>query len=68
MKWRVPGQEADQRRLQERLQNDCQARKLNREDAMDGSRWMKQIRDDSYEWMKVSSGIGSPENWCVKLK
>jgi len=25
---------------------DCQARGLNREDAMDRSRWRKQIRDD----------------------
>jgi len=25
---------------------DCQARKLNREDAMDHNRWRKQIRDD----------------------
>jgi len=25
---------------------DCQVRALNREDAMDGSRQMKQIRDD----------------------
>ena len=29
-----------------RLWKDCQARKLNKEDAMDRSRWMKQIRDD----------------------
>jgi len=28
------------------VEKDCQARGLNREDAMDGSRWMKQIRDD----------------------
>jgi len=28
------------------VQKDCQARKLNREDAMDSSRWRKQIRDD----------------------
>jgi len=28
------------------VENDCQARKLNREDAMDHSRWRKQIRDD----------------------
>ena len=25
---------------------DCQARKLNRDDAMDRNRWRKQIRDD----------------------
>jgi len=43
----VPGQEVDQRKLGERLwKKDCQAHKLNREDAMDHIRWMKQITDD----------------------
>jgi len=28
------------------VQKDCQARKLNREDAMDRSRWRKLIKDD----------------------
>jgi len=28
------------------VQKDCQAHKLNREDAMDRSRWRMQIRDD----------------------
>jgi len=28
------------------VEKDCQARGLNREDAMDRSRWMKQIRGD----------------------
>ena len=28
------------------MEKDCQARGLNREDAMDHIRWMKQIRDD----------------------
>jgi len=28
------------------VQKDCQAGKLNREDAMDCSRWRKQIMDD----------------------
>jgi len=28
------------------VENDCQARKLNKEDAMDHKRWRKQIRDD----------------------
>jgi len=47
MWWRVPGQEVDQRKLGERLwKKDCQARKLNREDAMDRNRWRKQVRDD----------------------
>jgi len=46
MKRRVPGQEVDQRKLGNRLWKDCQACGLNREDAMDRIRWMKQIRDD----------------------
>jgi len=28
------------------VEKDCQACKLNREDAMDHSRWREQIRDD----------------------
>jgi len=28
------------------VDKDCQAHKLNREDAVDLNRWMKQIRDD----------------------
>jgi len=28
------------------VEKDCQARKFNREDAMDYNRWKKQIRDD----------------------
>jgi len=28
------------------VEKDCQARKLNREDAMNRNRWRKQIRDD----------------------
>ena len=40
-------QEADQRKHGDRLwKKDCQARGLKREDAMDHSRWMKQIKDD----------------------
>jgi len=47
MKWRVPGQEVDQRKLGWRLwKKTCQARKLNREDPVDRKRWRKQIRDD----------------------
>jgi len=44
------------------VQKDCQARKLNREDAMDHSRWRKQINDDEYdrcEWVNVFSNTGS---------
>jgi len=28
------------------VEKDCQAHRLNREDAMDHNRWRKQIRDD----------------------
>ena len=34
------------RTWREVVQKDCQAHKLNREDAMDRSRWMKQIKND----------------------
>jgi len=34
------------RKLGEIVEKDCQACKLNREDAMDRNRWRKQIRDD----------------------
>jgi len=34
------------RTWREVVQIDCQARKLNREDAVDCSRWRKQIKDD----------------------
>jgi len=34
------------RTWREIVQKDCQACKLNREDAMDRSRWKKQIKDD----------------------
>jgi len=51
MKWRVPGLEVDQRKFGEILwKKDCQAHKLNREDAMDRNRWRKQIRDDWWSW------------------
>jgi len=46
MKWKVPGQEVDQRKLGDRLWKKTQARKLSREDAMDHNRCRKQIRDD----------------------
>jgi len=46
------------------VEKDCKARGLNREDAMDRSRWRKQIGmiDDhnKCEWVNVSSGSGSP--------
>jgi len=57
MKWRVPGQEVDQRKLGERLW------KKTAEDAMVRSRWRKQIGmiddHDECEWVNVSFGTGS---------
>jgi len=45
------------------VEKDCKARGLNREDAMDRSRWRKQIGmiddHDECEWVNVSSGTGS---------
>ena len=45
------------------VQKDCQARKLNREDAVDRSSWRKQIKmiddQDRCERVNVSSGTGS---------
>ena len=46
MKWRVPDQEVDQRKLGEKLWKRLSGIGLNREDAMDRSRWVKQKRDD----------------------
>jgi len=46
MKWRVPGQEIEQRKLGEIVEKDCWACKLNNEDAMDCKRWRNWIRDD----------------------
>ena len=45
MKLRVQGQEKDQRGPGEVVQEDCQARKLNKEDAMDRCKWRKMIND-----------------------
>ena len=64
MKLRVQGQEEDQRGPGERFfQEDCQARKLNKEDAMD-RKWRMMIKDsddqDGCEWVNVSSGTGLP--------
>ena len=43
---------------------DCTLCGLNRKDAMDRSRWRKQIGmiddHDECEWVNVSSGTGSP--------
>jgi len=52
------------RTWKEVVQKDCQARKLNREDAMDRSRWKKLDKGCMMimtgEWVNVSSGTGSP--------
>jgi len=48
----------------ETVEKDCRARGLNTENAMDCSRWRKQIGmiddHDQCEWVNVSSGTGSP--------
>jgi len=45
------------------VQKDSQERKLNRKDAMDHSRWRKQIKDDCDQdrckWVNVSAGTVS---------
>jgi len=45
------------------VEKDRRARGLNREDAMDRSRWRKQtgmiFDHDEREWVNVSSGTGS---------
>jgi len=58
-----PGQEEDHRRHRtELVEKDCQARKLNKKDAMDRSRRRKLIKlpdvQDGREWVNVSSGTG----------
>ena len=45
------------RTCREVVQKDCQAHKLNKEDAMDGGGWKIRIG----ERVNVSSGNGSPE-------
>jgi len=46
------------------VEKDCQARGLNREDAMDRSRWMKQIRDD---WWPRKVWVGECFFWYWRL-
>ena len=45
------------------MEKDCKALGLNREDAMDRSRWRKQIgmidNHDEREWVNVSFGTSS---------
>ena len=56
--------ERPKRTWREVMEKDCQARKLNKEDAIDCSRWRKLIRmsdeQDGCEWVNVSSGTGPP--------
>jgi len=49
------------------VQKDCQARNLNREDAMNHSKWNLEEADKDWMmirmvggWVNVSSGTGSP--------
>jgi len=45
VEWRAPDLEVDQRGHGDRLcKKDCQARSLNREDAIDHGRWKKLIK------------------------
>jgi len=66
MKWRLPGQEVDQRKLGDRGK-DCQAHEFSREGAVDwividaGSRQGMIDDHDRCEWVNVSSGTDSPE-------
>jgi len=50
------------RTWREVVREDCQARKLNKEDAMDHCKWRKMIKEsddqDGCEWVNVSSGTG----------
>jgi len=49
MKYEVEGarpRSRPKKTWREIVEKDCQARKLNREDAMDRNKWRKQIRDD----------------------
>ena len=55
---------------QEIVEKDCKAHVLNRDDAMDRSRWRKQIQmiddHDNCEWVNVSSGTGSARLYRTK--
>jgi len=52
------------------VEKDCKACGLNRQNAMDHSRWRKQIGifddHDGCEWVNVSSGTGSP--WLSRTR
>jgi len=64
MEYQVQDSRPTSRRPGEKLWNDCQAHKLNKEDVVDRCRWAKLKRmsgdQDGYEWVNVSSGTGPP--------
>ena len=63
MKLRVQDQGEDQKRTwKEVVQEDCQARKQNKEDAVDRCKWRKVINvdQDGCERVNVSSGTSLP--------
>ena len=63
MKLRVQDQGEDQKRTwKEVVQEDCQARKPNKEDAVDHCKWRKVINvdQDGCERVNVSSGTSLP--------
>ena len=63
MKLRVQDQEEDQRGPGEVVREDCQARKMNKVDAIDRCKWRKMIEDvrwSGWVWVSVSSGTGLP--------
>ena len=61
---RVQDQGEDQSKTwKEVVREDCQARKLNKEDAVDRCKWRKVIKyidQDGCERVNVSSGTGLP--------
>jgi len=50
------------------VQKDCQARKLNREDAMEHGGWRKQVRmiDDHDRFLLIPSHLGGPRQRAIK--
>ena len=62
IKYEVEGQRPrgrPKRTWREVVETDCQACKLNKEDAMDHGKWMSDDQDGC-EWVNVSSGTGLP--------
>jgi len=65
MEYEVEGprpRERPKRTWREVVKEDCRARKLNTEDAVDCSKWRKLMSNDQdgCEWVSVSSGTGLP--------